>query len=43
MKAISARPTRAFNLGATMIAADNSGAKIVRIVSVKKGKGRKRE
>ena len=41
MKAVSARTTRAFNLGATMIAADNSGAKIVRIVSVKKGKGTK--
>lgn len=41
MKAVSARPTRAFNLGAHMIASDNSGAKIVKIVSVKKGKSRK--
>ena len=41
MKAVSARMTRALNLGATMIAADNSGAKIVKIVSVKKGKGKK--
>jgi large subunit ribosomal protein L14 len=41
MKAISARATEALNLGATMIAADNSGAKIVRLVSVKRGKGRK--
>ena len=41
MKPISARATRAFNLGARMISADNSGAKIVKIVSVKKGKGTK--
>jgi len=41
MKAVSARMSRALNLGATMIAADNSGAKIVKIVSVKKGKGKK--
>ncbi len=41
MKAVSAKTTRAFNLGARMISADNSGAKIVKIVSVKKGKGTK--
>lgn len=41
MKAVSARTTAGLNLGATMIASDNSGAKIVRIVGVKKGKGRK--
>jgi len=41
MKAISARTTPGLNLGAKMIAADNSGAKIVRLVSVKKGKGKK--
>jgi len=41
MKAISAKPTRALNLGAKMIASDNSGAKIVRLVSVKKGKTKK--
>ena len=41
MKAVSARTTAAFNLGAKMIATDNSGAKIVKIVSVKHGKGRK--
>jgi len=41
MKAVSAKPTRAFNLGAQMISADNSGAKIVKIVGVKKGKGTK--
>lgn len=41
MKAISARATAGLNLGATMIAADNSGAKIVKLVSVKRGKGKK--
>ncbi|PJE81176.1 50S ribosomal protein L14 [Candidatus Pacearchaeota archaeon CG10_big_fil_rev_8_21_14_0_10_32_42] len=41
MKAISAKATAGFNLGAKMIAADNSGAKIVKIVSVKRGKGKK--
>lgn len=41
MKAVSARTTRGLNLGAKMVAADNSGAKIVRLVSVKKGKGKK--
>lgn len=41
MKAISARATASLNLGAKLIASDNSGAKIVRIVSVKRGKGRK--
>ncbi|OYT36363.1 50S ribosomal protein L14 [Candidatus Pacearchaeota archaeon ex4484_71] len=41
MKAISARTTAGLNLGAKVISADNSGAKIVRIVSVKKGKGTK--
>lgn len=41
MKAISAKATRGLNLGAKLIASDNSGAKIVRLVSVKKGKGRK--
>ncbi len=43
MKAISAKATAGINIGTIMIAADNSGAKIVRIVSVKKGKGRKRK
>ena len=41
MKAITARATRGLNLGAYLVAADNSGAKIVKLVSVKKGKGRK--
>ncbi len=41
MKAISARATAGLNLGAELIASDNSGAKLVRIVSIKKGKGKK--
>ncbi len=41
MKAISAKATRGLNLGAKLIAADNSGARIVRLVSVKKGKSTK--
>ena len=41
MRAISARATQGLNIGAKIIVADNSGAKIVRIVSVKRGKGRK--
>jgi large subunit ribosomal protein L14 len=41
MKAVSARATPGLNLGCKMIASDNSGAKIVKLVSVKKAKGRK--
>ena len=41
MKAVSAKPTRALNLGANMISSDNSGAKMVRLVGVKKGKSKK--
>ncbi len=41
MKAISARTTRGLNLGARMIAADNSGARVVRLVSVKRWKAKK--
>jgi large subunit ribosomal protein L14 len=41
MKPLSARPTRALNIGTQAIASDNSGARIVRIVSVKKGKTKK--
>lgn len=41
MKAIGARGTAGLNVGAKVIAADNSGAKVVRIVSVKKWKGKK--
>ncbi|GBE20457.1 MAG TPA: 50S ribosomal protein L14 [Candidatus Pacearchaeota archaeon] len=41
MKPISARATAGLNLGAKMISSDNSGAKIVRLVSVKRAKGKK--
>ena len=41
MKAVSARVTAGLNLGAKIIASDNSGAKIVKIVSVKKAKAKK--
>ncbi len=41
MKAISAKVTPGLNLGSTVIASDNSGAKIVKIVSVKKSKAKK--
>ena len=43
MKAISARATAGLNIGSLVVAADNSGAKIVRIVSVKKSKAKKRK
>ena len=41
MKAISAKITPGLNLGAILVSADNSGAKLVRLVSVKRGKGTK--
>jgi len=41
MKAVAARITRGLNLGAWVNAADNSGAKVVKIVSVVHGKGTK--
>jgi len=41
MKAISARRTMGLNLGAYLEVADNSGAKLVKLVSVKHGKGTK--
>ena len=41
MKAISARATESMNLGCKMIATDNSGAKIVKLVSVKRSKAKK--
>ena len=41
MKAVSARVTGGLNLGAKLVVADNSGGKIARLVSVKRGKGRK--
>lgn len=43
MKAISARTTAGMNIGSFAIATDNSGAKIVKIVSVKKSKAKKRK
>ena len=41
-KAISAKATRGLNIGSLVVAADNSGARIVRITGVKSGKSRKR-
>jgi len=41
MKAVGARTTRGLNLGAKLIAADNSGARVVKLVSVKKFKAKK--
>lgn len=41
MKAISGRATRGLNIGSLVEACDNSGARIVRIVSVKRGKTKK--
>ena len=41
MKAISAKVTRGLNIGSEVISADNSGAKRVKIVGIKGGKGRK--
>jgi len=38
MKAIGAIATRGLNIGSYVVAADNSGARMVRIVSVKHGK-----
>lgn len=41
MKAIGAKITKGLNLGSKVLASDNSGARIVRVVSVKRGKSRK--
>ena len=41
MKAISAKATAGLNLGATLVVADNSGGKVARLVSVKRGKSTK--
>ena len=41
MKAISATVTRGLNIGSKVVAADNSGARIVRIVGVKHGKSKR--
>jgi large subunit ribosomal protein L14 len=38
MKAISAKTTRGINVGTKALASDNSGARIVRVFGVKKGK-----
>lgn len=42
MKSVTAKPTRALNIGSVVLAADNSGARLVRIVSAKRGKTKKR-
>jgi len=39
MKAVGAKVTRGMNIGSLLVAADNSGARIVKIVGVKGGKG----
>jgi large subunit ribosomal protein L14 len=41
MKGVGARLTRGLNIGSLVLASDNSGARIVRIVGVKGGKTRK--
>lgn len=41
MKAVGARVTHGLNLGSMVVAADNSGARIVRVISVFGGKGTK--
>jgi len=41
MKGLAAKITRGLNLGALVLASDNSGARIVKVVSVKGGKTRK--
>jgi large subunit ribosomal protein L14 len=41
MKAVSSRPTRGLNIGSVLEACDNSGARIVKIVSVKRSHTRK--
>lgn len=41
MKAVMASVTRGLNIGSMMLAADNSGARIVRITGVKHGKSKK--
>ncbi len=41
MKAISAKTTRGLNIGSYVLAADNSGARLVKITSVKHGKTKK--
>lgn len=43
MKSVNAKTTSGLNQGAIVIASDNSGAKRVKIVSVKKSKAKKRK
>ncbi len=40
MKAVSGSITRGLNIGSSILACDNSGARIVKIVGVKRGKSR---
>ncbi len=42
MKPISAQATKGLNLGSEAFAADNSGARIVRITGVKRGKSKRK-
>ena len=41
MKAISAKATKGLNIGSNIFAADNSGARVVRVCAVKGGKSKK--
>jgi large subunit ribosomal protein L14 len=41
MKSVSSRPTKSLNIGSIVDACDNSGARIVKIVSIKRGKTKK--
>lgn len=41
MKGLGAKITKSLNIGSLVLAADNSGARIVKVVSVKRGKTRK--
>jgi len=41
MKALTARATRGLNIGSEVLVADNSGARVARIVSIKGGKSTK--
>ena len=41
MKAVAAKLTKSLNIGSLVLASDNSGARIVKIVSVKHGKSTK--
>ncbi|MFB6246752.1 MAG: uL14 family ribosomal protein [Candidatus Pacearchaeota archaeon] len=41
MKAVAARTTEALNLGAKVVVADNSGAKLAKVVAVKGAKAKK--